>query len=257
MSLPTHVHRFWVAMDALFSRVHDVAWGAVVTDGRFPRVWDANYARLDAATPLRAAEVEVELLPRVRRAGAATMHVVTFEHEAHRGLLAELSTRGHRLTWDLVMERTAPSPPTPTAPVEELPAGSELWDRVGASLALFGVDPEDALAQLRAIETDVMAPGGKRWFGIRDEGGTVVSLAAVLMLEGVGYIDNVATFPEARGRGCASTLTDHAARDAVRRGAAHVILLADPDDASAVGIYRRLGFREAGRLAATRGPLPG
>ncbi|MEX0983709.1 MAG: GNAT family N-acetyltransferase [Actinomycetota bacterium] len=256
MSIPTHVHRFWMAMDALFSDVHATPWGAVLTDGRYPRVWDANYARVDTAGPVRAAQIEAELLPRLQVAGAGTMHVVTFHHEAHISLLSELSTRGHRLVWDLVMQGTDAVDHDPARTVEDIDPGTELWDSVGASLSLFGADPGDAVDQLRAIESDVMAPGGKRWFCVRDDEGRVVSLAAVLVLEGVGYIDNVATFPHARGRGYASALTDHAARHARRHGADHVILLADPDDTSAVAIYRRLGFREVGRLASTRGPVP-
>ena len=243
-------------MDALLAEVHPTAWGAVITDGRYPRVWDANYARIDVAASVRLADVEAELLPRLRSAGVTTMHVVSFHPEAHRALLSELSTRGHRLGWDLVMERGEEAPPRAAVPVEELDPGPELWDRVGASLALFGVDPDEAVEQLRAIESDVLSPGGKRWFGVRDDAGTIVALAALLHLGDVGYVDNVATFPQARRRGFATTLTDHAARVARAQGARHVILLADPDDPSAVGIYRGLGFREAGRLASTRGPVP-
>ena len=256
MAIPGHVRRFWAAMDALFSDVHPTEWGAVVTDGRFPRVWDANYARLEISEAIRVTDVEAELLPRLRASGADTMHVVSFDHRSHTGLLAELLTRGHRLSWDVVMQRHADRPHEPSAVVQELGTGPELWERVADSIALFGVDPGEAVEQLRAIETDVMAPGGKRWFCVRSAEGTIVSLAAVMVLQDVGYIDNVATFPVARGRGYASALTDHAARDALAHGAQHVILLADPDDTSAVGIYRRLGFGEVGRLASTRGPLP-
>jgi ribosomal protein S18 acetylase RimI-like enzyme len=255
--VPDHIHRFWIAMDALFSEVHPTGWGAVVTDGRYPRVWDANYARLDAPGAVSVDAVEAELLPRLHAAGATTMHVVSFDPEAHATVLSALSARGHRLGWDLVMEQHDEVPPRgdPVA-VEELTPGPELWERVGESLALFGVDPEDAVEQLRGIERDVMAPGGKRWYGVRDASGTIVALAAALVLDDVGYIDNVATFPQARRRGYAGALTHPAARAARARGARRVILLADPDDPSAVGIYRRLGFMEAARLASTRGPLP-
>jgi len=231
-----------------------------VTDGRFPRIWDANYARVDAPAPgLRAADVQADLLPALEDAGVTVFHVVTFHPEETAGLLAELSSRGHRLGWDLVMDAgpgdpiQAPRPPQ--VRVEELTAGDELWSRVGASLALFGVDPGDAVEQLQAIEREVLAPGGKRWFGVRDEDDTVVSLAALLFLEGVGYVDNVATFPEARGRGYASALIARIGDEARRAGAEHVCLFADPDDEPVVRLYTSLGFREAGRLASTRGPL--
>ena len=259
MPIPDHIHRFWCALDDLFADVAPTPWGAVVTDGRFPRIWDANYARIDVDDPgLRAAEVERSLLPALARVGADVMHLVTFHHEAHGGLLAELSTRGHRLGWDLVMDADPSEPPVVPASVrvEELHDGAELWSRVGDSLAFFGADPGPAVAQLQTIERDVLAPGGKRWFGVRDPHGSVVSLAALLVLDDTGYVDNVATFPDARGKGLASAVTSRITAEADRAGARHLCLLCDPDDGAVVRMYRRSGFREVGRLASTRGPLP-
>ena len=163
MGPPPYVHRFWGAMDALFATVAPTPWGAVVTDGRFPRVWDANYARVDAAG-VRLDDVAEALLPALRASGADLFHVVAFDPEGSTALLTDLSRRGHRLAWDVVMDVAAADAAPAGHPVEALAAGEELWDAVEASLRLFG-DPADALAQLRAIETEVMGPGGKRWFG--------------------------------------------------------------------------------------------
>jgi ribosomal protein S18 acetylase RimI-like enzyme len=257
MPLPVHVTRFWHALDACFGRVRPTWWGAVVTDDRYPAIWDANYARVDSGgEDLDAADIEDELLPALAAVGSDVMHVVSFDPDASGSLLAELSTRGHRLTFDLVMDLEEPST-TATADdtVEELPPGDELWERVAASMALFGVEARAAVEQLRDIERDVMAPAGKRWFGVRDERGALASLGALLVLEGVGYVDNVATVPEARGQGLASAVTSRIMREAGAAGAAHVWLLADPDSPT-VAMYERLGFRGAGRLAATRGPVP-
>lgn len=260
MPLPDHVLGLWRRLDALFSSVEPTPWGAVVTDGRYPRIWDANYARLDIADPrVRAADVEAALLPALARAGSNVLHVVTFHHEAHTTLLSELSSRGHRLGWDLVMDietdRVAEAPEG--IDVEELDASDELWSRVADTFAMFDVEPGPAVDQLRAIERDVLAPGGKRWFGVRDERGTVVSLAALVLLDDVGYLDNVATFPDARGRGFASAVASRIAHEAAGAGARHLWLLCDPDDAPVIGLYRRLGFRAVGSLASTRGPVPG
>lgn len=261
VAVPEHVHRFWRALDALFSDVQPTWWGAVVTDGRFPRIWDANYARIDEpAASLRAADVEEELLPALAAAGVDVLHVVSFHPDVTTGLLSELSSRGHRLTWDLVMDTdddaSAVSARVAEVAVEELEPDEELWDRVADSLALFGVEPGEAVAQLRLIEADVLARGGKRWFGVRDPDGALVSLGALLLLEGVGYVDNVVTFPQARGRGYASAVTARIVEEAQGDGAEHVCLFADPGDAAVVRMYRRLGFRDAGTLAATRGPVP-
>jgi ribosomal protein S18 acetylase RimI-like enzyme len=258
MPVPEHIHRFWVALDERLGHVEPAWWGAVVTDGRFPAVWDINYARVDAAAPdLTLREVADALLPELAGLGTDVFHIVTFHPEETTGLLVELSTLGHTLSWDLVMDLVAE--PTVSAAedrVELLEPGTALWERVGASLELFGNEPA-VVEQLRAIEEAVFASGHKRWLGIRDDDGVIVALAALLLLEGVAYLDNIATFPHARGRGMASSLVARAIRLARADGAEHVSLLADPDVVAVVRMYERLGFREVGRLASTRGAVAG
>jgi len=255
--LPPHVLRFWRALDDLLGGVRPTAWGAVVTDARFPAIWDANYARVDVADPsLTADEIERDLLPALADVGAAVAHVVSFQPEGVTGLLADLSTRGHRLSWDLVMGHGGPRGPVHDVGVTELEPSPALWRRVDDTMQLFGVGSDGAVAQLGRLEREVLAPSGKRWFGVRGTEGQLESLAALLVLEGVGYVDNVATFPEARGRGLASALTSHLVDVATAAGADHVILFADPDDRAAVRMYERLGFRGLGRLASTKAPLP-
>src|SRR5712691_3194768 len=176
MPVPTHFHEFWRALDEIVGGVRPLWWGAVVTDPRFPRVWDANYARIDtAATDLRAADIEIELVPALVDVGADVMHVVSFHPEETANLLVELSTRGHRLGWDLLMELDGTPPPPGSVDVntEALEPGEELWSRLDASLGLFGVDAA-VIPELLRLEQDVFGPAGKRWFGVRDERGTVV-----------------------------------------------------------------------------------
>ena len=256
MPVPGHVHRFWMALDERIGHVQPTWWGAIVTDDRFPAVWDINYARIDVAAPdLTLREVADALLPALSAAGTDVFHVVSFHPEETTGLLVELSTLGHALTWDAVMDLVdEPSIAVADAAVEELDGGAELWSRVEASLALFEVRP-DLSGQLRALEEVSFADAGKRWFGVRDDDGLLVSLAAMLTLDGVGYLDNVATFPQARGRGLATALAVRAIQEARAAGAQRVCLFADPDDGHAVKMYERIGFREVGRLAATRGPV--
>jgi len=256
--LPDHIGRFWRSLDQHFGLVEPTWWGAVVTDGRFPAVWDANYARVDvAADDLTLPEVEASLLPALRRFGVSVEHVVVFNPQACTSLLAELDGRGHRLTWDLVMELRDDPPDDGLRRVEELRPGDELWEVAGASLALFGAGSDEALAQLTAVEREVLTPGGKRWFGVRDRGGEIVSLGALVQLGDVAYVDNVVTFERARGQGFASAVTTHMARMARSAGSAHVCLLADPDDRAVVGLYKRLGFHDVGMLAASRGAVAG
>jgi ribosomal protein S18 acetylase RimI-like enzyme len=139
--------------------------------------------------------------------------------------------------------------------VEELIPGDELWDRLAASLRSFGIEEPDAVAQLSRLERDVLTPAGKRWFGVRDKG-VVVSLAAMVVIGDVGYLDNVATFPEARGRGYASALTSRLCAEAMAAGAEHVSLFADPGAKDVVSMYERIGFRGVATIGSTRGPIP-
>ncbi len=255
MTLPEGFLALWRSMDALFSRVEPTPWGAVVTDGRYPRIWDTNYARVEAAG-VRLPEVVEALAPALDSIGATIFHVVMFNPEGSARLLTDLSRRGHRLGWDLVMLSPAVRAAPNAHKVHEVSPGPELWNAVEASLALLGDEPKEAVAQIRAIETDVLAPGGKRWFGVRDDAGELVSLAALLVLAGAGYVDNVATLPRARGRGMASAVTAHAVGEAATQGVRQVFLVADPDATEVVRMYERLGFRTAVRLASTRGPVP-
>jgi ribosomal protein S18 acetylase RimI-like enzyme len=257
-TLPDHVPRFWRALDEQFGSVEPLWWGAVVTDARFPMIWDANYARVDVAAPdLRLAEIEDHLVPALRDAGAPVMHVVMFHPDEATSLLSELSSRGDRLGWDLVMDLAGEPPPATDVAVTPLEGRDDLWDTVADSLVLFGAEPGEALEQFRSLEREVLAPAGKRWFGVVDQHDRVQSVGALVVLGDVGYVDNIATFPPFRGRGLASAVTATLARDARRAGANHVFLLADPEAPAIVSMYERLGFASAGTLASARGPIPG
>ena len=107
--------------------------------------------------------------------------------------------------------------------------------------------------QLRRIEEETFSTEHKRWLGVRDDDGTIVALAALVQLEGVGYLDNVATFPEARGRGMASAIVSRAIELARGSGAEHVSLFADPDALPVVRMYERLGFRRGGPAGVHEG----
>ncbi len=257
MPLPGYVGRFWQELDDRVCDVRATWWGAVVTHPEYPSIWDANYARIDTnAEDLTVEEVERTLLPALSAVGASVEHTVHFRPNATRNVLTALSQRGHRLSWDIVMALARPPDGATDASVEPLPAGDELWGRVDDAMRMVGVEPGPVAAQVGSLERALTTAGTKRWFGIRDGSGTIVSLAALLLLAGVGYVDNVATFPDARGRGYASAVTTAIVREARDAGADAVILLADPDAGSVVRMYERLGFEDIGRLAATRGEVP-
>jgi ribosomal protein S18 acetylase RimI-like enzyme len=258
VTVPPPVIRFWRALDDLLGSVQPTRWGAVVTDPGSPAIWDTNYGRIDADTAgLTVAEVERDLLPALARVGTNVHHVVAFDPDGARDVIASLSSRGHRLSWDLVMTcDTLAEPARAPIAVAAIEPDDAAWGDVRTSLVdSFGVDEPAALDQLMRLEREVLGPGGKRWFGVRERG-RWVSLAASLVLDGVGYLDNVATTPAFRGRGYASAVTAFAAREALAESAETVFLLADPDEPPTVKIYERIGFRAVARLASTRGTVP-
>jgi GNAT superfamily N-acetyltransferase len=72
-----------------------------------------------------------------------------------------------------------------------------------------------------------------------------VSCVAVSDHEGNSMVDAVATVPEARGRGLAGALLEHALADARDRGCTTTTLVATP---AARPLYRRLGYRDLAAL---------
>lgn len=244
---------FWRALDALFDRVEATWWGAVVSDARFPRIQDLNYARVETRQAVGLPEIEDALLPAMRESGSARSHVVVFSPEDQTDLIAAASTRGDRIAWDLLMVASGNEVAAPehVEEVSELDEG--FWADHRDSARLFDVSDEDTLDQLQAIERQVLVPAGRRWFAVVD-GDRRVALAALLVLERTGFVDHVATFPAARRRGHAEALTRRLVAEATASGAGRIYLLADPEG-DALRIYERVGFERAGHLASWLAPL--
>jgi GNAT superfamily N-acetyltransferase len=244
--------RFWRALDSAFETVEPSWWGGVVADSRFPDIWDVNYARVETDDDtLSLAEVESSLLPVMDRTGARHTHMVVFHPEQLTALLSEVSTRGDRLSWDTAMELRGEAPDTPSGiHVEEVdPHDPSFWPAYRESLGEFRITEEDAIGQLADIERDVLIPAGKRWFSVR-EARRPRALGSLIGMEGVGYVDHIVTFPEARRRGYAGAVVRRIAEEARRSGLDHLYLLAEPG-AEAVTLYERLGFEAIGHIAST------
>lgn len=127
------------------------------------------------------------------------------------------------------------------ATVDDL-AGLEAWEELQRrALAL-----DDTRARAwrdahdRALSADVPL---RDWIARLD--GVPVAAAALFDAAGVAGIYNVATVPEARGRGIGRAVTATAIQEGVARGHRVAVL-----GASELGypVYRRLGFREVSRL---------
>lgn len=245
---------YWRPADLLFDRVQGTWWGAVVTDPRFPHIHEANYARVDVREPVKLAEIEEVLLPAARGAGSPIAHAVVFHPEEQTELLAEAGSRGERLAWDLVMRRRGPSPDVHVSidPVQMLDA--PFWSGFRALQRVFGVEDDDVIEEMVALERLVMVPAGRTWFAAR-EGRDIVALASVLIRAGVAFVDGVATLPRARRRGHATSLTRRILAEAADREVDVTYLLAEPGG-DAERIYRRLGFEGVAQIASWVGRVP-
>jgi GNAT superfamily N-acetyltransferase len=248
---PPPIARFFAANEALLERMEPTWWGAVVTDRRFPNVYDLNYARVDRALPdLRLNDVEGPLLPALSASGAGHFHVVVFEPDACARLLDDLQRAGHVLYWDSVMEHRAGAMHRmpPGHPVRELdPSDDELWILQDLLFREFGVSDPEARRQLVSWARDVLAPAGRRWFGVELDG-RVAGVGSVQVQAGLGYVDDVLTLPPHRRRGVATSIIRRLVAEARGAGAERVLLLSDDPDPTR--LYRALRFEEVGRVAS-------
>jgi GNAT superfamily N-acetyltransferase len=249
--------RFWHALDTAMERVEETPWGAVVSDARFPTIWDVNYARVDAERDVGLAEVRTVLDRELARTGARHEHLVCFWPALQTGLLSELGRGGNRISWDIVMIHRGRAPEPPAVAVEEVTVPDEaFWTAVRASLAAFDVTEPASLDQLMHLEREVALPDGKRWFAIRTSAGAEpLALGALIEHEGVAYLDHIVTVPEARKRGYGSAMVRKIVHVALGDGMERITLLADRGGKPAE-LYRRLGFEDLMYLASAVRRLP-
>jgi ribosomal protein S18 acetylase RimI-like enzyme len=242
--------RLFKALDETAERLERTWWGVVATDSRFPQIWDANYASVDHAEPrLALSEVEKVLVPAAKKAGARFSHVVVPD-PGGAGLVTEAEARGDRLHVDTVMQHLGPAPePGGGHVVREVTADTpEFWERLGVAFREFDVTQPDVIEEMVRREREVLTPFGKRWFTV-SVSSEIDGIGALIVNQGVGYVDNVITFPDARRRGIAGAIVSHAVEEARAAGADSVYLLADQP--GPIRLYERLGFREMGRIPST------
>jgi ribosomal protein S18 acetylase RimI-like enzyme len=245
----------WRALDDRFAHVEPQPWGAVVTDERFPDVWDVNYARVERMLPsLTLEEVESTLEPALERVGAAHRHLVLFDPDAMAPILVAASSRGAFVSWDAVMsaEPAGIRPPPDEGPVAREVDGIDdaFLDVVRSSMSEFDVRDEGVERQLLSIERLVLLPAGKRWFLIEADGRTA-ALGSLLPLGDVALVDHIVTFPFARRRGLAEVMMRSIAHAAAAEEIASLVLLAEPGG-RAEALYDRIGYRRARTIASLR-----
>ena len=247
------------ATDELLEHAVPTWWGAVISDTRFPLLWDANYARVEALQPdLSLADVMQTLEPALRHSGSGHAHVLVFRPEGTPALLQQAELAGHRLSWQTAMRcETALADGDSSEDrhvVEEADSADEtLWEAHSAAYDEFEVESEDAAEQLLRLTREVLTPAGRRCFVVRNDD-RIAGMASLQIRAGVGYVDDVVTFPDHRRRGMARALVRRTVEEARAASVADVFLLAERTDA--IRLYESVGFRAAGEIVSSLGPLP-
>jgi ribosomal protein S18 acetylase RimI-like enzyme len=264
VTLPEPILSFWSALLGLHQDVRQTPWGTVVTDSRYPRVYEANHACILRHAPhLTVQDVRTELLPALEHVGAGHEHIEFMDADDESPALHELlATRGEHdpdvvmiYEGDLPTDRGSSAPRTTDIEVLEMRDPDEsFWERYRLIPNHYDQElPDGVLDQMLARVRELFVPAGER-FLVGRLNGAFAGMASVLTLHQVAYVDNVVTLPEFRGRGVASATVDTVVQSSLRTGAKLVFLLTEENGAPQ-RLYERLGFQVRRRCYGFTHPL--
>jgi ribosomal protein S18 acetylase RimI-like enzyme len=258
MPLPDSILTFWYAMESLALTYERTPWGVVISDARYPTIYDANHAGiLESAPGLELEEVRAALHPILRRAGATHEHIEVMDVSDPCPAVDALLAEQQRITSDVVMRFDGGgAEPVSDAIVEEVWASDERFrSTYRDSRNEFGEELSDEVVdQLVARDWEVFVPAGLRFFaGIID--GDIAGFTSLIPSGDTAYVDNVVTLPAYRRRGVASATVIRALEEAEKQGLTTVFLLAE-ENGDPQRLYERLGFRVISRAMGFTRPLP-
>ena len=256
MPLPDALRSFWYEAESFAETCVRTPWGVVITDSRYPTIYDANHASLlEEAPDLTLEEVRETLHPLLLAAGATQEHIEVMDTSDPSPAADALRREQQRVTTDVVMQYEGDGvEPQTDARVEEIAPDEAFWDVYRATRSEFG-DPltDDVIDQLVSRDRDVFFPAGLRFFaGIL--GGEIAGFTSLIVLGGTAYVANVVTRPPYRRRGVASTTVTRAIEVVHDRGLETVFLLAE-EGGDPQRLYERLGFRVVARAMGFTRPL--
>lgn len=189
---------------------------------------------------------EAELVGQVRAAGAAVPDVAGPTDQVHRfaacwtagsALGAEISRRERLYGLDrLDGPDPMPAGAARVAQAEDLDLLLEWLTEFYRETGSRAVTPDRAMYQ-RRVELGLL------WFWLDPEGSPVSLAGRQVGVAGASRVGPVYTPPSFRGRGYGSAATAAVTRDALERGAEHVLLFADLANPTSNAIYQRLGYR--------------
>src|SRR2546427_303869 len=104
MALPEPLDDFWSEWRALNGSRRPTAWGEVVTDARYPLVWESNHAAvLRDHDSVSAADIRGELLPALQQAGARNEHVEFWAPPPGCPVIVQMARGSDHLGTDSIM----------------------------------------------------------------------------------------------------------------------------------------------------------
>jgi ribosomal protein S18 acetylase RimI-like enzyme len=260
VTLPEPILSFWNASLRLHRSDRETHWGAIVTDPRYPRVYEANHASVLRLVPeLTVGDIRAELIPALEEAGATHEHIEIMDAKDDGPALQELLASPGEHDPDVVMVYDGDRLVAETPPGIDLREVSEPDDEFWEDYRLLPNEygetlPDEVLDQMLARVQDLFVPAGERFF-VATIGGAIAGVVSVLTLEGVAYIDNVVTVPRFRGRGVATAGVTRAVSASLE--AAEMVFLLAEEGRAAQRLYERLGFVVRRRCFGFTRPLPG
>jgi ribosomal protein S18 acetylase RimI-like enzyme len=264
VTLPEPLLSFWKAHLELQATPRDTPWGMIVTDPRYPRVYEANHASILRPSPsLTLDEIRLDLLPALDKAEASHEHIEVMDADDDSPALLELLTSPLEQNTDVVMVFEGWEPPAQDQPSGERDSEirvAQLEEPDEGFWSLYRLVPneygevlaDEVLGQMLARAQTVFLPYLRLFTGT--VGGETAGMASVLTLEGVAYIDNVMTLGPFRRRGIATAVVTRSVAASLDAGAEMVFLLAEENGAPQ-RLYEHLGFRVWRRCFGFTRPL--
>ena len=251
MTLPDPLTDFWEAFYRLSPERRSTPWGVVITDARYPLIYDANQAGvLSGHERITVEDILTELEPALREVGAAYRHAEFWGIPELCPAFDDLAAQSdeNNADVDMVFEAEPTLDPPPDVTVREVdPTDGVIWAAYRPTLHMYGETfSGDVTEQMERRFQEVLLPAGLRMFGVF-AGDEIAGFVNLLSLERIGYLDAVVTLPPFRRRGVATAGVLHVVRESLDGGDRLVHLLADEGDAPQ-RLYERLGFRVKGRV---------
>ena len=221
------------------SRIEPFPGGAALLSPSFPLVTDANHVRLDGPWGGTPEELDRELELLCEAAGVSHRMVVQDDEGDAERLSRGLRRAGYRRERHVVMAlRRAPDRSAPVA-VEDVPVGAVAPVRAAVAREQ-PVAADQVVEQLLAWAEHLNESLGDRWLAALADG-CPAACARVLSADGVGQVEDVATAPEQRGRGLATSVVLGGIDRLQDEGIELILIVADAD-AWPRELYAKLGF---------------